>query len=36
MRVNTTIYSQVVEADEMICEAEPATELPLAQRNYVY
>jgi urease len=25
-----------VEADGMVCEAEPASELPLAQTYYVY
>ncbi|KAG6999709.1 hypothetical protein G7Y79_00033g068970 [Physcia stellaris] len=34
MKVDPETY--VVKADEMICEAEPATQLPLAQRNYVY
>lgn len=28
--------SQTVEADGMLCEAEPASSLPLTQQYYVY
>ncbi len=27
---------QIVEADGVVCKAEPATELPLTQEYYVY
>ena len=30
------VPQQVVDADGMVCRAEPATDLPLAQTYYVY
>jgi hypothetical protein len=35
-RVWVTDFLQTVEADGMVCEAEPSTELPLTQTYYVY